>query len=317
MMTLTRIADFRQVRYKRGFAYCHGIQTHLMSIDEKISGNCMFSAGSVNEHLQKLLADPLFSLSDILKRFLVFIVEETLEGRSDQLKEYTIGVKVLHKPANFNPQMDAIVRIHACRLRRALNRYYEGAGNGDFLRISVPKGNYIPFFYESLPARKEKERSLESDRPGIGFRTTDIVAAVMPFSYFETQSSILAMAEGLASQLSTELASLQNLSVIAYNPIRFLDDRPVYLRELILKAGAQFLFTGDLQCQNNRVRINIQMVNAHTYEQVWSNLYEYILTETNIFDIQDKIVKAVLKQVEHFSRSKKTGIAKSAAMAVA
>jgi TolB-like protein len=288
-----------------------------MTNDEKISGNCIFSADSVKNHLQKLIGDPLFSLSDILKRFLIFIVEETLEGRSDQLKEYTIGVKVLHKPVNFNPQMDAIVRIHACRLRRALNRYYEGAGNRDSLRISVPKGNYIPFFYESLPARLEKEQSRDSNEVRIGIDSVDMIAAVMPFSYFEDKATILSMAEGLASQLSTKLASLQNLSVIAYNPIRFLDDRPVYLRELILKAGAQFLFTGDLQCHDKRVRINIQMVNAHTYQQVWSNLFEYALTEKNMFDIQDKIVKQVINQVKHFRNLKKSRITNSSEMAVA
>ncbi len=124
-----------------------------MTIDEKISGNCIFSADSVNDHLQKLIADPLFSLSDILKRFLVFIVEETLEGRSDQLKEYTIGVKVLHKPANFNPQMDAIVRIHACRLRRALNRYYEGAGNRDCSTNFRTKRKLYPFLLR-IPSHK-------------------------------------------------------------------------------------------------------------------------------------------------------------------
>ncbi len=288
-----------------------------MAIDDKINGNCLFSADSVNDHLQKLLADPLFSLSDILKRFLVFIVEETLEGRSDQLKEYTIGVKVLHKPTNFNPQMDAIVRIHACRLRRALNRYYEGAGNRDSLRISMPKGNYIPFFYKSLPSRPVREQTKDSARARIGSEPPVMVAAVMPFSYFENQAFILSMAEGLASQLSTELASLKNLFVIAYNPIRFLDDRPVYLRELILKAGAQFLLTGDLQYQDKRVRVNIQMVNAHSYEQIWSNLYEYALTEYNMFDIQDNIVKQVINHVEHYMQLKKTRIPKSSAMAVA
>jgi TolB-like protein len=288
-----------------------------MTIDEKMAGNCIFSGNSVNNHLQKLLADPLFSLSDILKRFLVFIVKETLEGRSDQLKEYTIGIKVLRKPANFNPQMDAIVRIHACRLRRALNRYYEGAGHQDSLRISVPKGNYIPFFYESLPARQEKNSYGGSNQEIIEIGPSDMIAAVMPFSYFENRASILSMAEGLASQLSTELASMENLSVIAYNPIRFLDDRPVYLRELILKAGAQYLFTGDLQCQDNRVRVNIQMVNAHTYEQVWSHLFEYTLTETNMFEIQDKIVKRVLHQVEHSQHLKKPSVVKSSKMAVA
>jgi TolB-like protein len=288
-----------------------------MSSDEKIPGECIYSENSVKEHLEKLLADPLFSLSDILKRFLGFIVKETLEGRSDQLKEYTIGVKVLHKPATFNPQMDAIVRIHACRLRRALNRYYESAGKSDCLRISVPKGNYIPFFYETHPTVQKEKKIGELPKSKKEILSDLMVAAVMPFNCFAKQDIITSLAEGLSSQLSTELAHLSNLSVIAYNPLRFLEDRPVYLRELILKAGAQYLFTGDLQWQINRVRVNIQMINAHTYEQSWSHLFEHSLTDANVFDIQDEIVKQVISQVEHFRRSKKLLVSKLPSMAVA
>ena len=40
------------------------------------------------------------------------------------LKEYTIAVNVLDKPTNFKPQDNSIVRIHAGRLRRALNHFY-------------------------------------------------------------------------------------------------------------------------------------------------------------------------------------------------
>jgi len=289
-----------------------------MIIEEKSSRECIYSEKAIQEHLQKLLSDPSFSLSDILKRFLVFIVQETLEGRSDQLKEYTIGVKVLHKPATFNPQVDAIVRIHACRLRRALNRYYETAGKSDGLRISVPKGNYIPFFYESLPeAPKEDfrarnwEENKKTNKPGY------LVAAVLPFTFNSKQENIASMAEGLSLHLSTELAHLPNLSVIACNPLRFLNDRPHYLRELILKAGADFLINGDLQCQETRVRINIQIINAITYEQTWGHMYEYLLSESNSFDIQDDVVKKVITQFDNLRKTKKSHIAKTPSLAVA
>ena len=87
-----------------------------------------FSKDQIYQQLQTIFADPTFAVSDILKRFLSFITEETLEGRSNQIKEYTIAVKVLHKPFGFNPKEDAIVRIHAGRLRRALRQYYKGNG---------------------------------------------------------------------------------------------------------------------------------------------------------------------------------------------
>jgi len=115
----------------------------MISKEKPISG---YSKGEILHQLQRIFADQTFAVSDILKRFLSFIVEETLEGRSNQIKEYTIGVNVLNKPQSFNPSQDAIVRIHAGRLRRALHYYYKGAGASDTIRIEMPKGSYLPYF---------------------------------------------------------------------------------------------------------------------------------------------------------------------------
>ena len=96
--------------------------------------------------LGRILASDLFSRSPVLSNFLKFIVEETLEGNTDALKEYTIAVSALGKSHDFNPQTDAIVRIHAGRLRRLLNEYYAGPGAADSLKIEVVKGTYVPVF---------------------------------------------------------------------------------------------------------------------------------------------------------------------------
>src|SRR5215204_2323865 len=87
-----------------------------------------------------------------LAKFLEFIVEEKLAGREDEIKEYTIGVKALQKPGDFNPQLDAVVRIHAGRLRRVLFQYYHNGDTLDQLIISIPKGTYIPNF--ELPIQR-------------------------------------------------------------------------------------------------------------------------------------------------------------------
>src|ERR1700733_6887021 len=109
-----------------------------------------FSEDLIYAQLQKIFRCPAFSVSDILRRFLSYIIEETLAGRSNTIKEYTIAVNVLNKPVGFKPQQDAIVRIHAGRLRRALNYYYKETGNADELEISVPKGSYVPVFGSQL-----------------------------------------------------------------------------------------------------------------------------------------------------------------------
>jgi len=115
----------------------------------------VFSKDQIYQQLQTIFADPTFAVSDILKRFLSFITEETLEGRSNQIKEYTIAVKVLHKPFGFNPKEDAIVRIHAGRLRRALRQYYKGNGATDQMYVSMPTGGYVPVFADKANPSSE------------------------------------------------------------------------------------------------------------------------------------------------------------------
>src|SRR5437764_5796534 len=108
--------------------------------------------------------------SQILARFLEFVVMETLSGHRDEIKEYTIGVKALGRPSDFNPQLDAVVRIHAGRLRRILFQYYQGEGKDDLVIISIPKGTYIPVFelrsnhIELIPEIKKPEPEPETKR---------------------------------------------------------------------------------------------------------------------------------------------------------
>jgi hypothetical protein len=52
----------------------------------------------------------------------------------------------LNKSPDFNPQLNGIVRIHANRLRKLLDEYYQNEGVNDPIVISIPKGRYIPNF---------------------------------------------------------------------------------------------------------------------------------------------------------------------------
>ncbi len=279
----------------------------------------LFSPQFVYEHLQKMFCDPVFSVSDILKRFLSFIITETMEGRPHLLKEYTIGINVLNKPPEFNPQADGIVRIHAGRLRRALNQYYMGTGKSDTLRISVPKGNYIPFFFEAGSRQTTSgipsETAAEFGLPEHG--DSDIKVAVSPLNYFMKEDKMISFAEGIASQLSSTLAGNHRLIVIAYNPLRYLYSNPFHFKDALLKAGVQFLYTGDIQFHDNRIRVNIQMINAVTGEQIWGNCYDRKLEGICLFDIQDEIIKRVVTESGSILNPKKTARPKLSTMAVA
>ncbi|MFC5066917.1 hypothetical protein [Flaviflagellibacter deserti] len=102
--------------------------------------------------LERLLADDRLRLSERNRRFLRFVVEETLAGRSERIKSYTIAVDVFGRGEAFDGGQDPIVRIEANRIRTALSAYYEGPGASEGIRIELTKGGYVPTF-----SRREDE----------------------------------------------------------------------------------------------------------------------------------------------------------------
>ncbi len=77
----------------------------------------------VKKQLRQLFETEDLKRSPILARFLAHVVLIKLSGREDETKEYTIGVKALGRPVDFNPQLNAVLRIHASRLRTTLFNY--------------------------------------------------------------------------------------------------------------------------------------------------------------------------------------------------
>ncbi len=83
--------------------------------------------------------------------FLRFVVEESLSGRPERLKGYTIAIEALGRKDNFDPQTNPLVRVEAGRLRTALQNYYAGPGADDPIEIALPRGSYIPTFSRRRP----------------------------------------------------------------------------------------------------------------------------------------------------------------------
>jgi hypothetical protein len=105
----------------------------------------------VAAQLERVLASTTFRAAERSARLLRFIVSETLQGRGDRLKDYTLGAEGLGRGEGFDPRTDPIARVEASRLRSRLDVYYATEGAADRLRILVPKGGYVPVF-EAHPA---------------------------------------------------------------------------------------------------------------------------------------------------------------------
>ncbi|MGX1786582.1 hypothetical protein ACWIGM_07590 [Bosea sp. NPDC055332] len=128
------------------------------AMDEKISAQGEEPPpGEVLLALQALVEAESLRISERNRRFLSFVVTQTIEGRSDRIKAYSIGVDVFGRDDSFDPTIDPIVRIEATRLRSALTAYYEGAGLEDRVRITIPRGCYVPTFAWSPGTAGESE----------------------------------------------------------------------------------------------------------------------------------------------------------------
>ena len=81
--------------------------------------------------MRRVLEGPTFARSPGLSKLLRYVVEETLAGRADRLKEYTLGVDVFDRGEAFSPKADTIVRVQARRLRAKLAVYYAREGEDE------------------------------------------------------------------------------------------------------------------------------------------------------------------------------------------
>lgn len=99
--------------------------------------------------LEHVIKSHTFSRSDQLKRFLQYICDKEIEGKADEINEYSIAVEALGRPADYSPADDSSVRTRAHALRQKLQEYYELENSAAQVRIDVPKGAYNPrFFYQ-------------------------------------------------------------------------------------------------------------------------------------------------------------------------
>ena len=103
-------------------------------------------AAAVLAALGRVLEGHAFQGAGRLGALLRFLVERTLAGQADQLKEYTVGAEALGRGAAFDPRSDSIVRVEVSRLRGRLALHYAAQGATDPVRILVPKGSYVPTF---------------------------------------------------------------------------------------------------------------------------------------------------------------------------
>jgi hypothetical protein len=112
--------------------------------------------------LHEVLASPHFCNSKRYPALLQYIVKSTLAGKSDLLKERTLGVEVFDRPPSYDTNTDTVVRYTAGEVRKRLSLYYHELDRKPVIQISLPPGSYIPEF---LHSQDEAEESVDRSSP--------------------------------------------------------------------------------------------------------------------------------------------------------
>jgi hypothetical protein len=108
-----------------------------------------FSRSELLDQLERMVRSKHFRNSKRYPSFLRFVVEQTLAGKTETLKERTLGVDVFARPSDYDTNDDPIVRVTAGEIRKRIAQYYQESGHEEEPRIYLPLGSYVPHF---LPA---------------------------------------------------------------------------------------------------------------------------------------------------------------------
>ena len=230
---------------------------------------------AVRGQLDRILASTTFKQVDRLKRFLSFIVLESISGRSNELKEYVIGVHVFGKEPSFDPRTDPIVRVQARRLRAKLVRYYQEDGRGDEVIIDLPKGGYAPVFKPRIIAVVAK-RSITAT---LVSRNT---VSVLPFVNHGGQE-LDHFCLGIREEIIHDLARFPNLRIMA-------------LEDAANKTDAAMIVSGSVRASGTRLRIATQLVDTASRCYLWSESID--AESTDLFGAQERVARAIAQRLE-------------------
>ena len=215
---------------------------------------------AVRSALEKLLKSRQFSSSVRATRFIRYLVEASLDGRGDALKEYVLGVEVFDRGSAFDPGKDTIVRVEAVKLRNRIRTYYRGPGRKDAVVIELPKGAY----HASFRLRAERRSRRKPSQAAL------VAIAVLPFLNLSPGEENEFWSDGLSDELTSVLASTASIRVISRTSSFAFKGKRIDVRTIGAKLGATLVVEGSVRRQRDRVRVAAQLTDARTGAHVWS-----------------------------------------------
>jgi len=250
-----------------------------------------FSASAAEEirrQLQRILDSPDFQATERQREFLRFVVTETLGGRHEEIKGYTVATLVFGRNEDFDQATDPIVSIQANQLRRALERYYLIAGSQDPIRIDIPKGTYVPTFHEQTQVESD-ETAPSPKTPDVTLEASWPLVLIRPFQNMTGDPEFHYLSVGLATELAMEFTRYQEIRVLLANPEG--DQRRAS------DKGARFIINGNIFKDVEKLKVVVSFVDAKTHIQIWSDSIQTNLGDARMFAFQEYVARIVTAKI--------------------
>jgi TolB-like protein len=264
----------------------------------------------VRAQLDRMLAHSLFSGADRRTRLLRFLIEQTLSGQAEALKESVLAVEVFDRPTAHDPKIDSLVRVEMSRLRSRLIEYYAQAGSSDPVRIEIPKGSYAPVFHLPEPVFPVLEPVLQPPVNAAPSPTSTLAArqprfhmavgilaalcaitalvwygrtpakplsvAVLPFLNLTGDPASEYLSDGVTDELTSVLAEAGTLRVVARTSAFQFRGKGQDIREIgrMLNAGA--LLEGSIARTKDKYRIVAQLIRASDGYHLWAQSFDFL-----------------------------------------
>jgi len=101
----------------------------------------------LHEQINRLVSSHALHGSESLCKLLRYLAKHAVDHPGAPIKEFQIATEVFGRSADFDPQLDSMVRVQAGRLRSKLAEYYSSDGLEDPLVVELPKGTYVLSFH--------------------------------------------------------------------------------------------------------------------------------------------------------------------------
>jgi TolB-like protein/tetratricopeptide (TPR) repeat protein len=255
----------------------------------------MLSDALIREELARILRSPIFSLSTRMRRFLRFVVETTLEGRADCLKEYVIGTEVYDRKPPYEPSQDSIVRTEARRLRGKLKEYYESEGKTNPVFIGLRAGSYVPVFAHSGTAnvhRPQGDRGREYGAPEL----SEVLIAVIPFEDVSGDALAKDCARAISDSIALQLMTIERCRVIDAESACHFASAPHERNRVHAVHGFHLVLQGTVARNDKCLRVTSRLADPDGF-QLWSLQLDLEAERTHLFGLIDQIASAITRRM--------------------